>query len=125
MRHLWGLVLALALVALPTSSAFARVAVIGTTARLTEDSERGMQTAVLEAMRLALQGAKGMGLPHVTVQHVTLLDAETVVVELVASDTALAGEDPKGPASQDSSGSGCRIPLDSDGERASRLERRI
>jgi hypothetical protein len=108
MRHLWGLVLALALVALPTSSAFARVAVIGTTARLTEDSERGMQTAVLEAMRLALQGAKGMGLPHVTVQHVIMLDAETVVVELVASDTALEGEDPEGPASRDSSGS--RLP---------------
>jgi len=78
-RQLWGLVLALALVALPTSSALARVAVIGTTARLTEDSEQGMQTAVLEAVRLALQGAKAMGLPHVTVQHVTLLDAETVV----------------------------------------------
>ena len=55
MRHVWGLGLALALVALPTSSALARVAVIGTTARLTEDSEQGMQTAVLEAVRLALQ----------------------------------------------------------------------
>jgi len=104
MRHLRRLTLALALVALPTSSALARVAVIGTTARLAEDSEQGMQAAVLEAVRLALQGAKGMGLPHVTVQHVTLLDAETVVVELVASDTALEGEDPKGPASRDSSG---------------------
>jgi hypothetical protein len=78
-RQLWGLVLALALVALPTSSALARVAVIGTTAPLTDDSEQGMQTAaVLEALRLALQGAKAMGLSHVTVQYVTLLDAETV-----------------------------------------------
>jgi hypothetical protein len=103
MRHLRGLVLTLALVALPTSSALARVAVA-------EDSEQGMQGAVLEAVRLALQGAKGMGLPHVTVQHVTLLDAETVVVELVASDTALEGEDPKGSASQDSSGAGLPDP---------------
>jgi hypothetical protein len=78
--------------------------------RLTDDSDDAIQSAVMEAVKTALQGAKAMGLSHVALQDVSLLDEETVVVEIVASDGEVEGGRPASPANPDSPEPGMRRP---------------
>ena len=83
-----GLSLALA------TPAFARVAMIQTTARLADHSDDGVRAAVRDAVETAVRGARAMGLSHVALQDVSRLDDETVAIRLVASDAE--GDEPDG-----------------------------
>jgi hypothetical protein len=97
MRHLSRLLAALLVLGL-TSTASARVAVIQTTAQVSDHSENGLRQAVKDAVATAVRGALAMGLSQVALKGVTQLDAETVAVQVVASDTdAERDESPGSP----------------------------
>src|SRR5438093_13312048 len=83
-----GLTLALA------TPAFARVAMIQTTARLADHSDDGVRAAVRDAVETAVRGARAMGLSHVALQDGSRLDDETVAIRLVAGGAG--GAEPAG-----------------------------
>jgi len=68
------------------SVASARVAVIQTTARLSDHSETSLRQAVKEAVATAVRGALAMGLSQVALQGISQVDDETVAVQVLASD---------------------------------------
>ncbi len=85
MRY-WRVLCVAAVVLALTSSALARVAVIETTARLSDGSDVAFRAAVKEAVEIAVRGAVAMGLSHVALRDVSRLDEDTVAVQLLASD---------------------------------------
>ncbi len=98
MRY-WCRVLCVAAVVLGmASSALARVAVIETTARLSDHSDVAFRAAIKEAVETAVRGAVAMGLSHVALRDVSQLDEDTVAVQILVSD-AEAAEEESGAAS--------------------------
>jgi len=63
------------------------VAIIETSAQLSEHSNEGVKTAVLTAVETAARGAKAMGFTQITVKGVRVLP-QMVVVQVVATDSA-------------------------------------
>src|SRR5215475_10725609 len=88
------------------------MAVIETTAQLSEHSNEGVKTAVLTAVETAARGAKAMGFTQITVKGVRVL-SQMVVVQVVATDSS-SGAMPDRPDQDDEA----RSPAKSD-----RLER--
>ena len=78
------------------------MAVIETTAQLSEQSNEGVKTAVLTAVEMAARGAKAMGFTQITVKGVRVL-SEMVVVQVVATDSS-SGSMPGGPDQDDDAG---------------------
>src|SRR5215813_14389210 len=68
------------------------VAIIETSAQLSEHSNEGVKTAVLTAVETAARGAKAMGFTQITIKGVRVLP-QMVVVQVVASD-ASSGVEP-------------------------------
>ena len=85
MRHLLRFLCALFVLNV-ASVASARVAVIQTTARLSDHSETSLRQAVKEAVATAVRGALAMGLSQVALQGISQVDDETVAVQVLASD---------------------------------------
>src|SRR5262245_29961017 len=84
------------------------IAVIETTAQLSEHSNEGVKTAVLTAVETAARGAKAMGFTQITVKGVRVLP-QMVVVQVVATDSATGAT----PDDQDRD-DGARSPAKSD-----------
>src|SRR5262245_9450221 len=78
------------------------IAVIETTAQLSEHSNEGVKTAVLTAVETAARGAKAMGFTQITVKGVRVL-SQIVVVQVVATDSS-SGSMPDGPGQDDEAG---------------------
>ena len=78
------------------------MAVIETTAQLSEHSNEGVKMAVLTAVETAARGAKAMGFTQITVKGVRVL-SQMVVVQVVATDSS-SGSMPGGPDQDDEAG---------------------
>jgi len=76
---------ALLLVAAAAPCLASGVAVIETTAPLTEQSKEGITMAVATAVQTAAKGAVAMGLPHFTLKGVRVLP-QIVIVQIWATD---------------------------------------
>ena len=63
------------------------MAVIETAAQLSERSNEGVKTAVLNAVETAARGAKAMGFTQITVKGVRVLP-QMVVVQVIATDSS-------------------------------------
>src|SRR5262245_3764447 len=89
-------------------TAQAGIAVIETSAQLSEHSNEGVKTTVLTAVETAARGAKAMGFTQITVKGVRVLP-QMVVVQVVATDSATGAT----PDDQDRD-DGARSPAKSD-----------
>jgi hypothetical protein len=76
---------ALAFLFAAASPCLAGVAVIETTAPLTEQSNEGIKMAVVAAVQSAVKGATAMGLPHFAVKGVRVFP-QVVIVQIWATD---------------------------------------
>ena len=77
---LWGLLVV-------TSPAAAGMAVIETTAPLSDASDGGVKTAVVAAVQNAARGARAMGLSRIAVNGIQVLP-KMVIIRVVATDSA-------------------------------------
>jgi len=90
MRKLIRLMAALSAVFVVASPVLAGMAVIETTAPLSERSDEAVKMAVMSAVQSAVKGAAAMGLSRVAVKGVQVLP-RLVVVQILATD---AGSNP-------------------------------
>jgi hypothetical protein len=84
-KRVVGLVITLGMLASVVVPADARVAVIVTAVTLADDSERALDAAVAEAIDTVARGARAMGLTHLKLKKVVIVE-HTVVVGVLASD---------------------------------------
>jgi hypothetical protein len=99
---------ALLLVLANTSAVGAAMAVIETTAELTEHSDEAVQAAVLAALETAARGAKAMGFTQMTVKGVRVLP-EMVVVQALAVDADSGAQDGNGDNEGSARGEGSSV----------------
>jgi len=85
MRNIRAWAVAVGLIGLTASPAFAGMAAIETTAPLTDQSEDSVKAAVTQAVEQAMQGAKAMGLPRVELRGARVLQG-AVTVLVIAKD---------------------------------------
>ena len=106
MRHLLRFLCALFVLNV-ASVASARVAIIQTTARLSDHSETSLQQAVKKTVATAVRGALAMELSQVALQGISQVDDETVAVQVLASDVdSEPGQSPeRGQSTEPDSGS--------------------
>jgi hypothetical protein len=99
MRHTIGLsMLLLAIVLALASPAAARVALIQTTAQVSDSSEPAVRAAVKEALEAAVRGALAMGLSRMRLEDLSLLTDGTVLIRVLATDTPAGSEGDEEPA---------------------------
>lgn len=91
--------LAVALVLALATPTGAGVAVIETSAPLTDHSDESIKDAVWKAVERAIRGAMAMGLPQVELRGAQVFE-DIVTVEIVATDSETEAPGSKPPASK-------------------------
>jgi hypothetical protein len=91
-----GGLLAVALVAMAPGPVAAELAVIETSAPLSEQTDQAIKDAVWKAVERAVRGALAMGLPRVELRGARVF-GDMVTVEIVATDSDAAAPDRRRP----------------------------
>lgn len=82
----------------PAAPAFAAMAAITTVAPVADDAtEDGVKAAAASALGRAVRGAQAMGLDEVTLKSIRMVPGTGVVVEIFATDSEPALEEPAAP----------------------------
>lgn len=92
-----GGLLAFGLVLMGPSPGATELAVIETSAPLTEQTDEAIKDAVWKAVKRAVRGAMAMGLPRVELRGARVFD-DMVTIEIVATDSETEPAESKKPA---------------------------
>ena len=85
MRVAAGLMAALVMATVAVSPASARVVHMQTAVSLTDRSDPAIKQALMEAFDTSMRGAVAMGLPHIRVDGIQVLQ-DAVVLAMIATD---------------------------------------